>query len=629
MKGIILAGGKGTRLYPMTKGVSKQLLPIYDKPLIYYPLSILMLASIKEVLIISTPEDTPQYERLLGNGSRLGMKLFYKVQDTPRGLADAFILGEEFIGDDSVCLILGDNVFFGQDMTRMLRRAMENKTGATIFGYPVKDARSFGVVEFDKDRNVISVEEKPENPKSNYAVPGLYFYDNRVIEIAKKVKPSARGEIEITAVNNAYLEMGELKVTLLGRGMAWLDTGTPSNMLKAAEFVEAVQDRQGVYVSCIEEIAWRRGFITTDQLKKLGEELKMTEYGRYLLTIAEEQRKMTILVTGGAGFIGSNFIYMLLEERPDWKVICVDALTYAANIHTLNEAFTHSNFVLIGSVRDSAKINSIFEKEHPDVVVNFAAESHVDRSIENPVIFLETNIIGTAVLMDACRKYGIERFHQVGTDEVYGDLPLDRPDLFFHEDTPIHTSSPYSTSKASADLLVQAYHRTYGLPVTISRCSNNYGPYQFPEKLIPLMINNASQDKSLPVYGQGINVRDWLYVKDHCYGILAVLEKGRVGEVYNLGGHNEKANIEIVKIILSELDKPESLITYVTDRKGHDQRYAIDPSKAMVELGWAPTTMFKDGIKLTIQWYKDHMDWMQECTSGEYTKYYEEMYVNR
>lgn len=290
MRGIILAGGKGTRLYPMTKGVSKQLLPIYDKPLIYYPLSILMLASIKEILIISTQEDTPQYERLLGDGSRLGMKFSYKVQETPRGLADAFILGEEFISDDSVCLILGDNVFFGQDMTKMLRKTMENRTGATIFGYPVKDARSFGVVEFDKDRNVISIEEKPENPKSNYAVPGLYFYDNRVVEIAKNVKPSARGEIEITAVNNAYLEMGELKVTLLGRGMAWLDTGTPSNMLKAAEFVEAVQDRQGFYVSCIEEIAWRRGFITTEQLIELGTELKMTDYGQYLLTIAEEEK---------------------------------------------------------------------------------------------------------------------------------------------------------------------------------------------------------------------------------------------------------------------------------------------------------------------------------------------------
>ena len=340
--------------------------------------------------------------------------------------------------------------------------------------------------------------------------------------------------------------------------------------------------------------------------------------------------KKTVLVTGGAGFIGNCFCKLLLKERPEWKVVNVDSLTYAANPSTIKEELNNPNYVFYKEdIRNRDGIFKIFETEHPDIVVNFAAESHVDRSIENPGIFLETNILGTQVLMDAARKYGVERYHQVSTDEVYGDLPLDRPDLFFHEDTPIHTSSPYSTSKASADLLVLAYHRTYGLPVTISRCSNNYGPYQFPEKLIPLMINNATHDKPLPVYGEGLNVRDWLYVEDHCRGILAVLEKGRVGEVYNLGGHNEKANIEIVKIILKELDKPESLITYVTDRKGHDQRYAIDPAKAMKELGWQPTIMFKDGIKLTIDWYKNHKDWLDECTSGAYLTYYEKMYKNR
>lgn len=339
---------------------------------------------------------------------------------------------------------------------------------------------------------------------------------------------------------------------------------------------------------------------------------------------------MNIVVTGGAGFIGSNFIYHMLEKYPDYRIICVDCLTYAGNMSTLKTALVNPAFKFLKiNITDRQAVYSMFEEEKPDIVVNFAAESHVDRSIENPEIFLDTNIKGTAVLMDACRKYGIKRYHQVSTDEVYGDLPLDRPDLFFTENTPIHTSSPYSSSKASADLLVMAYHRTYGLPVTISRCSNNYGPFHFPEKLIPLMIINALADKPLPVYGEGLNVRDWLYVKDHCKAIDLIIHKGREGEVYNVGGHNEMKNIDIVKLICKELGKPESLITHVADRKGHDMRYAMDPAKIHNELGWLPETSFSDGIRMTIQWYLDNREWWEEIISGEYQNYYDRMYNNR
>lgn len=339
---------------------------------------------------------------------------------------------------------------------------------------------------------------------------------------------------------------------------------------------------------------------------------------------------MVRFVTGGAGFIGSNFIFYILEKYPEDRLVCIDKLTYAGNLSTLETVLENPNFRFAKiDICDRDEVYGLFEDEKPDVVINFAAESHVDRSIENPEIFLETNIIGTAVLMDACRKYGNIRFHQVSTDEVYGDLPLDRPDLFFTENTPIHTSSPYSSSKASADLLTMAYLRTYNLPVTISRCSNNYGPYQFPEKLIPLMIANALEDKPLPVYGQGLNVRDWLYVEDHCKAIDLVVNKGRIGEVYNIGGHNEMRNIDIVKLICKELGKPESLIRYVTDRKGHDLRYAIDPTKIHEELGWLPETKFAIGIVKTINWYLNNREWWENIISGEYKYYYERMYGNR
>ena len=339
---------------------------------------------------------------------------------------------------------------------------------------------------------------------------------------------------------------------------------------------------------------------------------------------------MKLIVTGGAGFIGGNFVHYMLQEHPGDQIICLDKLTYAGNLSTLADVMDHPNFQFVKmDICDRDSVYGLFEKEKPDVVINFAAESHVDRSIENPEIFLQTNIIGTSVLMDACRKYGIQRYHQVSTDEVYGDLPLDRPDLFFTEETPIHTSSPYSSSKAGADLLVMAYYRTYGLPVTISRCSNNYGPYHFPEKLIPLMIINALHDRPLPIYGDGLNVRDWLYVEDHCRAIDLIIRKGKVGEVYNVGGHNEMRNIDIVKLICQELGKPESLITHVTDQKGHDRRYAIDPEKIHRELGWLPETKFADGIKKTIQWYLTHQKWWEDIISGEYQNYYQKMYENK
>ena len=339
---------------------------------------------------------------------------------------------------------------------------------------------------------------------------------------------------------------------------------------------------------------------------------------------------MVFLITGAAGFIGGNFCHIMTKKYPNDMFIGFDALTYAGNIKTLAPVMERDNFRFVkGDISSKEDVKEVFDNYKIDIVINFAAESHVDRSIENPGIFLETNIMGTAVLMDACRKYGIQRYHQVSTDEVYGDLPLDRPDLFFTEETPLHTSSPYSSSKASADLLVMAYYRTYGLPVTISRCSNNYGPYHFPEKLIPLMIANALADKPLPVYGNGENVRDWLYVEDHCRAIDLIIHNGKVGEVYNVGGHNEKRNIDIVRIICQELGKPESLIVHVEDRKGHDRRYAIDPAKIHRELGWLPETKFEDGIKKTIKWYLEHKKWWQDIINGEYQEYYAKMYGSK
>ena len=339
---------------------------------------------------------------------------------------------------------------------------------------------------------------------------------------------------------------------------------------------------------------------------------------------------MKMIVTGGAGFIGSNFVQYEVKNHPEDEIINLDLLTYAGNLESVKPVEDCPNYRFVrGDIADREFIFRLFEEEKPDVIVNFAAESHVDRSITDPEIFVRTNVVGTTTLLDACRKYGIRRYHQVSTDEVYGDLPLDRPDLFFTEETPLHTSSPYSSAKASADLFVMAYHRTYGLPVTISRCSNNYGPYHFPEKLIPLVISRALNDEEIPVYGKGENVRDWLYVTDHCSAIDLVVRKGREGEVYNIGGHNERTNLEVVKTILKALGKPETLIKYVTDRPGHDLRYAMDPTKIETELGWKPEYTFDTGIPVTIQWYLDNKEWWEHIVNGEYTKYFDTMYGKR
>lgn len=344
----------------------------------------------------------------------------------------------------------------------------------------------------------------------------------------------------------------------------------------------------------------------------------------------KELSNMKILVTGGAGFIGGNFVHYMVETYPEDEIVCLDLLTYAGNLETLKSVEDEPNYKFVkGDIADREFIFDLFEKEQFDVVVNFAAESHVDRSIEDPESFVRTNVLGTTTLLDASKTYGVKRYHQVSTDEVYGDLPLDRPDLFFTEETPLHTSSPYSSSKAAADLFVLAYQRTFGLPVTISRCSNNYGPYHFPEKLIPLMISRALADEPLPVYGKGDNVRDWLHVYDHCVAIDLIVRKGNVGEVYNVGGHNERTNLEVVQTILKALDKPESLINYVSDRPGHDMRYAIDPKKLETELGWKPKYNFDTGIQQTIKWYLDNKEWWQNILSGEYQQYFKEMYTKK
>ena len=603
--------------------MSKQLLPIYDKPMIYYPLSVLLSLDIREILIVSTKQDINNYKHSLGNCKKLGITINYNTQKQPCGIAEAFIIGEKFIYEDDVCLILGDNIFYGDKLIEILNKAKAQNTGATIFGYPVNNPKEFGVVEFDDECKVVFLEEKPTNPKSIYAVPGLYFYKNNVINIAKKVQLSNRKELEITAVNNEYLKNDSLKAKILNKRVLWLDTGTPINMFKAISFVKNIQSKHGTYVGYIEEIAWKQGFISDKQFKKLGRDLEHTDYGKYILSL-KEKKMSKFLITGGAGFIGTNYLHYVVNKYPNDFFVCIDALTYGGNYNNIKDLEMKDNYKFYKmDIRDRESILELFKVENFDYVINFAAESHVDNSIKNPNLFAETNIVGTMNLLNAVKymkdnsNYPITRYHQISTDEVYGDLPLDRPDLKFKEDDKIKTSSPYSASKASADLEVLSYAQTYNLPITISRCSNNYGPYQYPEKLIPLMIKKAMNNEKLPVYGTGENIRDWIHVHDHNVGVDLIVRNGKNGEIYNLGGHAEKSNIEIVKIILRYLNKPESLIDFVKDRPGHDRRYATDTTKIENELGWTRKYNFDDGIIETIDWYVNHYDWLKNANSLE------------
>ena len=432
--------------------------------------------------------------------------------------------------------------------------------------------------------------------------------------------------MEITDLNAIYLQKGKLDVEILGQGFTWLDTGTHESLAEATEFVKTVEIHQQRKIACL-EIAYRNQWISKEQLeidvipfKKTNMALiwKMYFLASTLIETTRENMTKNIVITGGAGFIGANFVYML-DKYPEYKLTNLDLLTYAGDLDSIKSVEKFENYKFVkGDIADRLAVFELFEREKFDVVVNFAAESHVDRSISNPDVFIQTNFVGTEVLLEASRNYGVKRYHQVSTDEVYGDLPLEDKELLFSETSMIKPSSPYSATKAAADLLVQAYGKTYGLPITISRCSNNYGPYQFPEKLIPLMILKALKGESLPVYGDGKNIRDWLYVKDHCRAIDMILHEGTVGEVYNIGGHNERSNIEIVKLILKKLQKPMELISHVDDRLGHDLRYGIDPKKIQSELHWEPQVMFEDGIETTIQWYLDNKWWWERILSGEY-----------
>ncbi len=566
MKGIILAGGRATRLRPLTSVISKQLLPVYDKPMIYYPIETLVRAGIKEILIILAPENAGLFLNLLGTGENFGAHFSYAIQNEPRGLADAFIVGKDFIGEDSVTMALGDNII-DHDFSKEIR---EFKSGGQIYVKKldnVDEVKRLGVVELDKDNNVVSIEEKPVQPRSMYVSVGLYTYDNNVIKIAQNLKPSARGEIEISgkeSVNNTYLTNGKLKAFVFES--YWQDAGTFDSLLDAGKHMF---------------------------------DKKRT---------APKKRK--ILVTGGAGFIGSHFIRYWLKKHPKDEIINLDSLTYAGRLESLKDIEENPNYTFVkGDITDPLIVNRLVSQV--DIVVNFAAETHVDRSIEDPMIFTKTNILGTQVILEAVKKYGV-RLHHISTDEVFGALKLGSKNKF-NSKTKYEPNSPYSASKASSDHLVMSYNATFSVPVSITNCSNNFGPFQDTEKFIPRAITNLIEGKNILIYGDGKYVRDWMYVEDHCRAIELVLLKGKIGKSYTVGGMNKDVNnLEVAKKILKIMKLPESRIEFIKDRPGHDRRYAVSWKKINKELGWAPKKGFFKRLKQTVKWYQENEWWWSD-----------------
>eukprot|EP00164_Ancoracysta_twista_P007210 GFYU01010205.1.p1 GENE.GFYU01010205.1~~GFYU01010205.1.p1 ORF type:complete len:598 (+),score=142.75 GFYU01010205.1:196-1989(+) len=586
MKGVVLAGGMGTRLRPLTAVTNKHLLPIYDKPMVYYPLTCLVNAGITEIVLVTGEEYHDLFHVLLGDGSSLGIeKLHYTTQKGSGGIADALKLAEPFVQNNPICVILGDNIIQG-NIRQAVTSFKQQEKGAMVLLKHVPDPHRFGVPRFENDKELVEIIEKPSQPPTNYAVIGIYFYDEQVWDFCKQTRPSARGELEITDVNNFYIHQRTMSYSMLSGW--WTDAGTFESMRLSTELV-------------------REGGANRMDMEATAEGDVVAAGNRHAISPDMEH---TVLITGGCGFIGSNFVRFVLEQRPKWKIINFDALTYAGNPESLRDVENDPRYEFVkGDVREKAQLRPVIER--CDVVIHMAAESHVDRSIDDANPFITTNIIGTQNLLDLSRSNPhIRRVMVVSSDEVYGDLPLDRPDMLFSELSPLCPSSPYAAAKAAGDMLALSAHRTYNLPIIITRCSNNFGPYQYPEKVIPLFATNLIEGKKVPLYGDGLNVRDWIHVVDHCEGVLLALEKGGIGEVYNIGARNECNNKELTHHILSALGADESSIEYVTDRLGHDRRYAIDATKMETRLGFkAKRSQFPESLLTVVEWYKQNEGW--------------------